>query len=358
MYQKSIRFLLIMVVLGGFFSCKSSDLVPTVDLTTPYYPPLTGSEWQTADPATLGWNVTKLNSTIDWVGANQSTAFIILYKGRIVTEKYWNGWNASTAQPIFSATKSMTAFLTGIAQQQGKLTIDQRVSDILGKGWSKATEAKENLITVKHLLAMTSGLDDNLMYTADAGTKWYYNTNAYYQVIDVLEKVTGKTINDYTKEQLFDKIGMSSSVWRTGLLSTNISANGRDMARYGLLIASDGTWNGTSLFNTQTYLQQMLGSSQTLNPSYGYLWWLNGKSGYVLPSSTPQLAVLVAGSLIPDAPADLLSALGKGDKKIYVLKSRDLVVIRHGEQVGDSSQALSSFDNDLWKRLMEAMPTK
>ncbi|MGQ0647731.1 MAG: hypothetical protein ACT4P7_09160 [Gemmatimonadaceae bacterium] len=74
----------------------------------------------------------------------------------------------------------------------------------------------------------------------------------------------------------------------------------------------------------------MTSSSSPSNPSYGYLWWLNGQVShripgrYTLPSRT--------GSLIPSAPADRFAALGKGDKKIYVIPSLDLVVARHGDE--------------------------
>jgi hypothetical protein len=95
----------------------------------------------------------------------------------------------------------------------------------------------------------------------------------------------------------------------------------------------------------------MLNSAQNLNPAYGYLWWLNGKSSYILPTSEP-----FTGALMPNAPADLVAALGYGDKKIYVVKSKDLVVIRHGSPSNAPiTYALSSFDNVIWKRLMLAI---
>ncbi|MDA0973987.1 MAG: serine hydrolase, partial [Bacteroidetes bacterium] len=57
----------------------------------------------------------------------------------------------------------------------------------------------------------------------------------------------------------------------------------RDMARFGLLALSDGVWDGDSLISDQGYLQAMTSSSQDLNLSYGYLWWLNGQESHMLP---------------------------------------------------------------------------
>jgi CubicO group peptidase (beta-lactamase class C family) len=125
------------------------------------------------------------------------------------------------------------------------------------------------------------------------------------------------------------------------------------MARFGLLMASDGKWNGNTIMTSSTYFTQMLSSSQALNPGYGYLWWLNGQSSFVLPGTTGQS---FPGSLMPNAPLDLKAALGFADKKIYVVKSRDLVVIRHGAASNAPiSQALSNFDNEIWRRMMEAI---
>ena len=105
--------------------------------------------------------------------------------------------------------------------------------------------------------------------------------------------------------------------------------------------------------NDVNYFQNMIKPAQTLNPSYGYLWWLNGQSSFILPGTSGEI---LQGPLIPNAPSDLIAALGYGDKKIYVSKSKDLVVIRHGGPSNSSvTNALSNFDNEIWKRLMLVM---
>ncbi len=355
MITKITGYLFLLIVVLSLTSChKSSTSSPS--FTTPYFPPLTGSTWETVNPADLGWDVTQLNNTISYVASNNSTAFIILYKGRIVSENYWSSWTNTTSAKIFSATKSMVSFIAGLAQEQGKLDITKKASDYLGTGWSKATLAQENLITVKHLLTMTSGLNEDLTYQADAGTSWYYNTTAYQEVISILEMVYNMSLTDLTNTQLWSVIGMQNSSWTTDPEGLTISCSGRDMARFGLLVASNGQWNGTTVMTDANYFQAMTSTSQTINPSYGYLWWLNGKGSYILPSSSPTTDVSVSGALIPSAPTDLVSALGSNDKKIYISSSKDVVVIRHGSQSNASStQALSAFDNEIWSRLSLAI---
>jgi CubicO group peptidase (beta-lactamase class C family) len=95
----------------------------------------------------------------------------------------------------------------------------------------------------------------------------------------------------------------------------------------------------------------MVNTSQTYNLSYGYLWWLNGKT----TSMVPQSQIVFPTPLAPNAPVDMFMALGKDDKKIYVIPSLDAVVVRLGDDAGGSVAGPSSFDNDLWAKLKLAM---
>ena len=95
----------------------------------------------------------------------------------------------------------------------------------------------------------------------------------------------------------------------------------------------------------------MVNTSQNLNLSYGYLWWLNGKASAMVPQSQ----IVFNTSLAPDAPADMIMALGKDDKKIYVVPSLNLVVVRLGDDAGTAPLGPSSFDNDLWLKLKAAI---
>jgi CubicO group peptidase (beta-lactamase class C family) len=341
--------------------CKKEvtpDPVPTPVPTTYYYPPVGSDTWETTSAATLGWDVSKLNEAITFAQSKKTYGLIILYKGRIVTENYWNGWDMNTKYPIASAGKSVTAFLVGLAQQDGILNINSRTSQYLGTGWTSAPPAKENLITVRHQLSMTTGLDEGapddncitpacLQYKKDAGTQWYYYNAPYRLVQDVVANASGINYNQYTKAKLADKIGMKNYTW----LNYILWLNSRDMARFGSLILSRGSWDGTRLMTDDAYFNAMTSSSNTYNLSYGYLWWLYGKAAYMVPGTT----LVFPGSLAAAAPADMIAALGKGDKKIYVVPSKELVVIRHGDDTGQSLLGPSSFDSEFWAKLLPAI---
>jgi hypothetical protein len=113
-----------------------------------------------------------------------------------------------------------------------------------------------------------------------------------------------------------------------------------------LLIQNNAIWEKDTLMKDTSYLNQMVKTSQSINPSYGYLWWLNGKSAYMFPGSQ----IVVPGSYAPDAPSDVISALGKNGQIISISKSKGLVFVRMGKQK-NSGEVTTQFANEIWKRV-------
>lgn len=323
----------------------------------PYAFPATGGAWSTVSAAALGWDTTALAAALDWAGAQKSTALIVAWRGRIVAERYWRGWTPEKDSIIASAGKSVLATIVGQLQDEGRLRIDAPVSQYLGTGWSRSPSTEAG-ITVRHLLQMTSGLNDSLQAVVTPGTRFYYNNPAYYQLFAVVVRVTGQDINTAVRTRLFAPIGIEGS-WRfnldTGEPGFVLACSARDMARFGHLILARGRWNGTPVVDS-AWVTQMLRAGPPDNGAYGMLWWLNGSNGVRLPG--PYQFPTMPGMLVPSAPRDLVAALGKGDKKIYVVPSLDLVVVRHGEEAdvaGGNPLAVSAFDEQLWQRLRAAI---
>jgi CubicO group peptidase (beta-lactamase class C family) len=346
---KSITIFLILLLI----SC-SKDNPPTAatPVETIYFPPLSGNSWETKSISDLGWNQSAVQPLLDYLALKNSKSFIILVNGRIVMENYFNGHDASKGWYWASAGKTLTSTITGIAEQEGFINTNNKVSDYLGTGWTSLPLEKENLITNKHLLTMTSGLDDTtddvtpakLLYIADAGSRWAYH-NVYVKLQDVVAKATNQTWSNYFNAKLRDKIGMEGNWFQVDNNSVYFSTT-RSMARFGLLMYNKGKWDNTQIIN-ENYCTNATNTSQTINQSYGYLWWLNGKSSYHLPQSQLQ----ISGSLIPSGPNDMYMALGKNDQKIYIIPSKKMVVIRMGDSADSTNFALSDFDDALWKKI-------
>lgn len=321
-----------------------------------YFPPLNSSTWETTSLSELGWNANALNELKTFLADSNTESFIVLKDGKIVIEEYFNGANASTLNPWFSAGKTLTAFTTGLAEQDGYLSIDDITSDYLGVGWTNMALEKESIITIKNQLTMTSGGDFSvsntnctdaicLEYLNDAGTFWYYH-NAFYTLLQpVLDAAIPEGFENYFETNLEDKIGLEGLWFQNGYNSFYVS-NARSMARFGLLNLNRGNWNDVQLLN-ETYFDAMINTSQSLNPSYGYLWWLNGKNSYRVPASTQ----LFSGELIPNAPDDLIAGLGANDQKLYIVPSQNLVIIRMGDSGGTSLLGPSGYDNLLWEKV-------
>jgi CubicO group peptidase (beta-lactamase class C family) len=121
----------------------------------------------------------------------------------------------------------------------------------------------------------------------------------------------------------------------TGLVTTP-----RDTALFGLMVLHGGISKDGKRIVSEANLRAMFAPSAT-NPAYGRLWWLNG-SAYTMRA----LAGRKEGPLIAAAPADTVAALGAFDRRLYVVPSRKLVVVRTGAAAGDKE-----FDEQLWTRL-------
>ena len=345
----------VLLLLLSIVSCSKNDneiqQTPTESM---YYPSNTSASWETKSLSSLGWNQNAVQPLKDYLNQKGTKSFMILVNGRIVMEEYFNGHTATATWEWNSAGKTLVASTVGIAQQENLLNINNKVSDYLGTEWTSMPLNKENLITVKHLLTMTAGNDDtkqyviksNLTYIADAGTRWAYS-NIFQKLTDVVNKASNKPFETYFNEKLKSKIGMEG-FWNFGTIFTIYHSNTKSMARFGLLALNKGKWNNEQIIN-ESYFNESVSTSQSINPSYGYLWWLNGKTSFMIPNEQN----VYQGFLVPNAPADMYAAMGAKDQRIYVIPSKKMVVIR----MGDASDpvhpnfAVSGFDNELWGKI-------
>ena len=345
----------ILLLLLSIVSCSKNDneiqQTPTESM---YYPSNTSASWETKSLSSLGWNQNAVQPLKDYLNQKGTKSFMILVNGRIVMEEYFNGHTATATWEWNSAGKTLVASTVGIAQQENLLNINNKVSDYLGTEWTSMPLNKENLITVKHLLTMTAGNDDtkqyviksNLTYIADAGTRWAYS-NIFQKLTDVVNKASNKPFETYFNEKLKSKIGMEG-FWNFGTIFTIYHSNTKSMARFGLLALNKGKWNNEQIIN-ESYFNESVSTSQSINPSYGYLWWLNGKTSFMIPNEQN----VYQGFLVPNAPADMYAAMGAKDQRIYVIPSKKMAIIRMGDASDpvNPNFAVSGFDNELWGKI-------
>ena len=313
------------------------------------------------------WNAAGLAEVASYLEAQRTTGLLVVENRKIVYERNWplpaeaaafaanftHGTDSHGAlqEDVASAQKSFIAILSGIAIDKNLLDISKSVSSYIGPGWSKAAAGQEQAITVRHLLEMTSGLTEPLAFQAPAGTKFFYNTPAYAFLKPVLEKASGQKLDELTRLWLTEPAGMKDTLWRqrpaamadvgnpTGLYTTP-----RDMATLGQLVLDKGKSDDGRRVISETQLAALFQRTST-NPAYGRLWWLNGSSYSLRPAG-----IRTETELIPGAQADLVAALGAQDRKIYIVPSRNLIVVRTGRAAPDRG-----FDQQVWLRLNKAM---
>ena len=291
-----------------------------------------------------------------------TTGFLLVRRGEVLLEGNW----PAPADPIFAAfqhgrtksgvlledvaslQKSVIAILIGAAADKDLIDVTAPISQYLGAGWSRASREQEAAIRVIDLLTMSSGLDERLGYEAPVGTKFFYNTPAYAILKRVLTSASRLSLEEVTRCWLTGPTGMADTEWRTRPSAladvgnaTGLVTTPRDLARLGQLILAKGiAENGRQLLSRSS--SRAIFRPARTNGAYGRLWWLNGSRDTITASGARR-----SGQLIPTAPRDLVAGLGALDRKLYLVPSLDVIVVRTGASADDHD-----FDEQFWKRLM------
>ena len=267
----------------------------------------------------------------------RTRALLIIYKDKIIAEKYDTGFNKNSKILGWSMTKSITATLFGILEKQKGFNIYQPAPIA---EWANDERKK---ITTNDLLHMNSGLewDEHYDRICDAtqmlfqaedmtrvqlekplafqpNTHWNYSSGTTNLLSGILRKQfkTHQEYLDFWYSALIDKIGMHSMLVETDMTGNYVGssygwATARDWAKFGLLYLHQGNWNGEQLFKP-SWAKYVATPTNTSNGRYGGQFWLNS-SGY-----------------FPDAPRDMYYASGFQGQMVAIFPSHDLVIVRMG----------------------------
>ena len=272
-------------------------------------------------------------------------AVVVLYRDTLVAEHYAPGFSPTTRMPGWSMAKSVTSALIGSLVGQGKLSVDDPAPVAV---WQNADDGR-GAITIDDLLRMRSGLAWNESYftvsnvtrmlfmTEDMaevaiqqplahppGTEWYYSSGTTNILSHLIRKTVGDNYLAFPYQVLFNPLGMGSAVWETDLSGTQVGssyllATARDWAKFGLLYLHDGVWHGERLLPEGWVDYTATPVAQAPFRKYGAHFWLNaGEAGQ------PQ------NRLFRDVPTDMFFAEGFDGQNIFIIPSRDLVVVRLG----------------------------
>ncbi|GAB3999171.1 hypothetical protein GCM10028807_48630 [Spirosoma daeguense] len=287
--------------------------------------------------------IKKLKGNIDADVFKHITSVVVIKNGKILIEEYFNGATRDSLHDVRSVGKSFASTLAGIAQGEGHLKSEnQPLADFYDlKTFSNYSPEKAKT-TLKELLTMSSAFDGNdsemnspgneenmyptanwVKFALDLPVKptkfngeWHYFTAGVVVIGDVLNKIVPGNLDTYSKQQLFNPLGISQYKWQytpqhVANTAGGIQMNALDFAKYGQLYKNKGKWNGKQIIPadwvTKTFSKHKPIPGRK-NEYYGYLFWnktytVNGKS-YETDYCT-----------------------GNGGNKIFVFKDQPLVVV-------------------------------
>ncbi len=264
------------------------------------------------------------------------SAMVVAFGGNLLYEYYADGFLAHQTTDIWSSTKSITGTAIGIAIDDGLLSLESRLGDLIPDQIPEGADAVVQDITVRNILTMRGGWlwdgtvdyanTDNagnwaqrtltLPMEAAPGELFTYNSGGTHVLSAVLQSLTGQTLRAFAQERIFGPMGVEIADWRESPQGESAGGWGltitpREMAKYGYLMLNGGQWDGEQLVSAGWVSQATQFQSDStgtndfgLGTGYGYHWWLADIAGF---------------------PA--FFALGDGESCIYVVPGLDLVAV-------------------------------
>jgi CubicO group peptidase (beta-lactamase class C family) len=313
-------------------------------------------QWKVSAPEEQGIDSEKLVEMFETILKEKKDvhSILILRRGFLVTEGYFNPYHSNVRHIIFSATKSISSLLIGIALEEGYIKdVGQPVLNFF-PGYRDNVEnpdERKKGLSLFHLLTMTDGLDwqdgpylvkkkgdflklltaaDGIKYfldkpmREDPGKKFNYSSGSSYMLAAIIQKTTGKSALEYAQEKLFNPLGIQDACW--GIYQQGINNGGselflkpRDLAKIGCLVLNKGFWHGKQIVPTQWIKDSTREYVKTdfLQYRYGYQWYID--------TSLPELSI---------------SAQGLGGQYLFIIPSLDMVVVFTGGLVERTIDAI------------------
>jgi CubicO group peptidase (beta-lactamase class C family) len=312
-------------------------------------------------------------------------AVLVARGGKLVFERYFRGsdevpgrfygsrveditFDADTLHNVKSVSKSVASLAVGIAVDRGLVgSVNEPIFSFFPELSDLRSPEKER-IQLSHALTMSMGLEwveatpatgDNndevrmhmapdpcryvlgLPVTAPAGQEFFYNTGALTLVSAIIRKATGRPLDEFARETLFEPLGITKVEWIRVKGDTDagggLRLRPRDMAKIGQLVLADGRWNDRQVVS-KAWIETSTAPKIKITGGrfYGYLWWL-GRS-------------LVNGRGVHRA-----DALGRGGQQIRIVPELDLVVVVTAGYYQDYSPQAFQVQSDVFRDVLRGI---
>ncbi len=365
-------------VIRGVRFCRPalSRFIISLSRSLVLFPIRSTQDWPTGDVGATGQlpeevDEAKLDAALDWAMSEpQNTrGLVVAYKGKIIGERYAEGFTKDTPQISWSQGKSITSALIGVLVHQGHLTVE----DLAPVAEWRSPDDPRSAIKVKHLLRMSSGLDfiNNGLDRPESWRSENEHMRIYFDALNVFEhavnqpleippdsqfryrnsdpltlgrivrqivEARGEDYLTFPQRALFDRIGARNFVLETDPYGNFIMTgydygSAWDWTRFGLLHLWDGLWEGERILPEGWVELISTPAPGARNQEYGGLFWLN------------------RGGALDQVPKDAFWAAGFMGQTTTVIPSRDMVVVR----LGPSPGGFNAYINEAIKRILGAV---
>lgn len=322
-------------------------------------------QWNTSTPEEQGLDSKLLSDSDKRINENYPNVYslLVVRHGYLVYEKYYQGNDRESYNPVFSVTKSVMSALTGIAIREKLIKgVDQKVSDFLPDYFENIDDVNKKDITLYNALTMTGGLesiDSNFYayeYSADwldfalkeplvdkPGEKFAYNTGLPHFLSAIITNTSKMSTLDFADKYLFNQIGVSVEQWemdRKGYYGGGVGLymKAEDMAKFGYLYLNNGLWDGKQIIPKEWVSESTKKHIEADSErDYGYLFWLQDIK-----------------DKIHNKTYSTISADGYGGQKIVVVPELDMVVVITAN--AQSSSIDKTDDQDIiWDYVLPAV---
>lgn len=272
---------------------------------------------------------------------------MVTQSGTILGEHHWI---QDAPHELRSLSKSFTSCAVGIAIDEGRLSLDDKVVDFFAEQLPHSIDERIRHLSIQHLLTMAHGRNESIMlspqrakisepdwvryflgYPLDdkPGKTFVYDTGATYMLSAVIQQITGQTLRDYAADRLFAPLGIKNPRWDTCPMDRSLGGAGLyvtvgDISRFGNMLLNNGNWEGTQIVS-EAYVMQATtkqietgegGAGPDWTLGYGYQFWMCPHGAYRGDGAdgqfcivVPELAAVIAITAQESRMQDVLNAV-------------------------------------------------
>ncbi len=276
--------------------------------------------------------------------------FIIMRHDQIVFENYWAPFHKDYLHRMYSVTKSYVALAIGCLEEEGKISLDDPIIKYFPKEMENQPDENMRNQTIRHMLMMATAKQDkgwfmprcadrvqryfdNDNHSKPSGTFWQYDSSGSFVMGALVERVTGKTLMEYLREKILDKIGFSKEAYMLKCPGghswgdSSLICKATDLLKTGQFLMKKGNWNGEQLLNEKFVTDatsklidnNVSGVDDWRTQGYGYQIWRTFDNSFAF--------------------------YGMGCQFMVCVPDKDIIMVYNGDNQGIDSAQKMIFDN-------------